>query len=248
MAKIEAPAEVQNQISEKLKESGFLDSLNKKVLEALNQAARAISTKSELPKSLITQPRSIMDTKNEAIALQAIYQYLKANGLNYTLSTLQSETTINIDNRSPQINILEVFKSQAEEEYSGIEDDFNLDSDPGPSIEKPVEKPVEKPPPSPKVESVAPISLQDEFGSDSSESNQDIPIEDSEGSDIPIEDSDDFNISDEEEKPQPQKEVKVEQPPTGTTTVYSHHEVEPPVPISKFDFERIPLRFSVNQL
>ena len=118
---IEAPPEVKEEIEKRLKENGTIAKLEKSVLDALNVAAKEVSTKSTAPSSLEHRPMKSAD-ENTMIALEAIYQFLKERELDFTLKCLEEETGVKQTDKYGKLDICKILEKVNEDE--GENNDF----------------------------------------------------------------------------------------------------------------------------
>jgi hypothetical protein len=97
---VEIPEELKDQVSQRLKATGALRKLTREVKVAMTAAIaelkgiRASSRDSDPGKSVLTHDGLNGSDELEKRALQAVYSFLRAHGMTYTLETLQEESAI----------------------------------------------------------------------------------------------------------------------------------------------------------
>ena len=90
MEDIQAPQEVKDEITKRLTDDGVIERLEKNVYEALNGAAKELTSNPDLPTKYQHSPFGKSEER-ELIALSAVYQFLKAKGLDFTYKCLLEE-------------------------------------------------------------------------------------------------------------------------------------------------------------
>ena len=249
MEDIQAPQEVKDEISKRLTENGVIDRLEKNVYEALNGAAKEISSHPELPSQYIHSPFEKSDEK-ELMALSAVYQFLKSRGLDYTYKCLLEESNSKETNKYGELDINKVLAALMEDDDEDVQVvGGNQEKNNSQEVE---EKHSSSNSSSSDVEDVKNNAEHIAAVSDS-DSEPQLSIDES-SSDAGFIDIDDENEDDDvpakkQEEKKPEKDEKIVEQ---ATSAFLHnevaHHVTPPETISKAKFEINDIIFKISDL
>lgn len=179
MEGIEAPPEVKEKIQQKMKESKKISEIEKRVLDALNTAAKEIVNNVPLEKSSLIHDPFKAESEYTVMTLSSVIKFLEEKGYNFALKSLIAESNYRIADKyhAPSINDIlsnlidneeeEQIENNHEEEENEqeVEDDDNAiqndedDSQQDLSVDLSDEvsdedEPAPKPKPEPKKEEV----------------------------------------------------------------------------------------------
>ncbi|EAY03183.1 hypothetical protein TVAG_049670 [Trichomonas vaginalis G3] len=132
MEDIAAPPEVKEQIQQRMKDSKVISDMEKRVLDALNVAAKEIVNNVPIEKSALLHDPFKNETEYTVMALSAIVKFLEEKGYNFALKALIAETNFkNADKyEAPNIkDILDNLMEQEEEENFEVVDDQDEQND-----------------------------------------------------------------------------------------------------------------------
>jgi hypothetical protein len=104
----DVPAEIKDEVADRLKRKGALRAISREVKVAMTAAISELRGLHPDAKSVLEFHALEDSGPNELAALQTIYAYLEEVGLTYTLGCLAEET--GITKTAPRYNLLEVAK------------------------------------------------------------------------------------------------------------------------------------------